>query len=76
MFDKLSILLHEECTKYTFGEWEEVPNLLEIVYLEDSLGDMDFVQKINLPVFSKEDWEEFKRAGDMAFKMMEYHNGM
>lgn len=70
MFGNLSILLHDDCTKYTFGEWEEVPNLLEIIYLEDGLDGMDYVEKINLPVFSKQEWEEFKRAGDMAFEMM------
>ena len=68
MFDKLSIVLHEEETKYTCGEWCEVPNLLEVSYFDcDNEG---WVNKFVLPVFSKQDWEEFKRAGDTAFRML------
>lgn len=70
MFDKLSILMHDNCTKYTFEEWEEVPNLLEVTYYEGD-SETKYILTFALPVFSKEDWEEFKHAGDIAFSMME-----
>lgn len=75
MFKDLSILQAEDCTKYTFAEWDEVPNLLEITYSERVGSDNLHANKFTLPVFSRDDWEEFKSAGDMAFKMMENNNG-
>lgn len=71
MFDKLSILQSDDDTKYTFAEWGECPNILEVTYLERVSSDEEHTERFTLPVFNREDWEEFKAAGDMAFKMME-----
>ena len=70
MFVGLEISLHDDCTRYKFSEWVEADGLLEISYSESS-GDSQFKHVINLPVMSKAEWEHFKRAGDIAFEMMD-----
>lgn len=71
MFKDLSILQSDDDTKYTFSEWDECPDLLEITYLERDHQSNMYIEKFTLPVFNKEDWEEFKNAGDAAFILME-----
>ena len=70
MFVGIEISLHDDCTRYKFSEWDAVNGLMEISYRQSS-GDSQFEHVINLPVMSKADWEHFKRAGDIAFEMME-----
>lgn len=50
-------------------EWDEASEHLVVNYKDCSgcAGALSFT----LPVFTRAQWEEFKRAGDMAFKMME-----
>lgn len=72
MFKELSITLDDDETKYTFAEWSEVPNILEITLSSwaNHHNKYQYVHAATLPALSKEDWEEFKRAGDAAFDMM------
>ena len=63
-FKSLSIEFSNGDTVYTFAEWTEVDGLLEISCND---GHTD----ITLPVMDKDEWQKFKRAGDMAFELME-----
>jgi hypothetical protein len=63
-FKSLSIEFSHGDTVYAFSEWTEVDGLLEI-----SCDDSHTV--FTLPVMDKEEWQKFKRAGDMAFELME-----
>jgi hypothetical protein len=63
-FKSLSIEFSNGDTVYTFAEWTEVDGLLEI-----SCNDSHTV--VTLPVMDKDEWQKFKRAGDMAFELME-----
>ena len=63
-FKSLSIEFSRGDTVYTFSEWTEAEGLLEIS-CDDS------VRTLLLPVMDKEEWQKFKRAGDLAFELME-----
>jgi hypothetical protein len=65
MFKALIIEMHESDTEYTFSEWDEGRGYLEVSYKDVALS-----SEFTLPVFTRGQWEEFKRAGDMAFGMM------
>ena len=54
-----------------FPSGMNAPDLLEITYLERDHQSNMYIEKFTLPVFNKEDWEEFKNAGDAAFILME-----
>lgn len=71
MFKSLTIEMHESDTEYTFSEWEEVTGHLEVSYKDVALS-----SEFTLPVFTREQWEEFKRAGDMAFEAMRLSEGL
>jgi hypothetical protein len=68
MLKEVAITFDDDETKYSFTEWCECPDILEIT-LSNWTGDTYEVVE-TFPVLSKEDWEEFKRAGDMAFTLM------
>lgn len=74
MFKDLSILQSDDDTKYTFAEWAECPNILEITCSAWVSADKGYTEQFILPVFNKEDWEEFKIAGDIAFTAMDKQN--
>lgn len=63
-FKSLSIEFSNGDTVYTFSEWTEIDGLLEIS-CDDS------ARTLVLPVMDKEEWQKFKRAGDIAFELME-----
>lgn len=69
MFKDISIIDNDGDTKFTFAEWVEVGGLLEISISEFEVD--KYKELFTMPVLSKDLWEEFKRAGDVAFSMME-----
>ena len=66
-FKSLSIEFSNGDTVYTFSEWAEISGILEI-----SFNDSRTV--VTLPAMDKDEWQKFKRAGDMAFELMENEN--
>lgn len=69
MFRDISIVDNDGDTKFTFSEWVEVGGLLEISISEFEVD--KYKELFTMSVLSKDVWEEFKRAGDVAFSMME-----
>lgn len=45
---------------YNFEEWDEVPDIL---YFSPVCGSDN-------PVLNRQEWEEFKKCGDMVFDLM------
>ena len=69
MFKEISIMDEGNDTEFTFAEWTEVSGILEITVKDLSCSGVSSVQVI--PFMDKKMWDEFKRAGDIAFNMME-----
>lgn len=69
MFGGISIVNEDFDTKYTFDEWGEVDGYLQITCLT-SKDETTWDVETTFNTMSKADWEEFKLAGDTAFKMM------
>lgn len=63
---EVKINFNDSDTIYTFSEWDEVPEYLNINYSELGTEGEEF----NLPAIGKQEWEAFKRAGDIVFENM------
>ena len=68
-FNSIIIEFHDYDTRFEFSAWTEVNGYIEIGYKEYDSG--TYVHKFNLPTMNQKEWEEFKKAGDIAFEMME-----
>jgi hypothetical protein len=69
MFKEISIMDEGNDTEFTFAAWTEVAGILEITVKDLSCSGVSSVQVIS--VMDKKMWDEFKRAGDIVFDMME-----